>query len=112
MVCDAPACRHPDGAPRFAAAAAAAGGRGVPLLAEAKRSGLGCCALHLHLCIQTNLRQGADDASFGPDELIRIMDLMNESLTGDEVSEMMAFLDPAGTGRVSYEDFLEVVKKM
>jgi hypothetical protein len=25
---------------------------------------------------------------------------------------MMAFLDPAGTGRVSYEDFLEVVKKM
>lgn len=56
--------------------------------------------------------QGADADSFGPDELVRIMELMNENLTHDEVSEMMAFLDPNGTGRVSYDDFIDVVKKM
>ena|ERR1719261_1306116 len=56
--------------------------------------------------------QGGDADSFGAIELVKIMELMNESLTDDEIHEMMAFLDPNGTGRVTYEDFLEVVKKM
>ena len=30
----------------------------------------------------------------------------------DEIHEMMAFLDPEGTGRVSYTDFLATVKRM
>ena len=56
--------------------------------------------------------QGADDSSFGEEELIRIMELMGESLSDSEVNEMMTFLDPDNTGRVSFADFLDVVKKM
>ena len=33
---------------------------------------------------------------------------MGEQMSDNEISDMMAFLDPENTGRVSYQDFLDV----
>ena len=50
--------------------------------------------------------------SFTEAELERIMDLMGENMTSEEFGDMMQFLDPESTGRVTYDDFMEVMRKI
>ena len=57
---------------------------------------------------------GGDEGkpSFGEDELAQVMDLMGENMSGEEMRDMLNFLDPNGTGEVTFEDFMDVMKKI
>ena len=55
---------------------------------------------------------GAGNPSFTEHELAQIMDLMGEQMTGEEMSEMLNFLDPENKGEVTFDDFMDVMKKL
>jgi Ca2+-binding EF-hand superfamily protein len=57
-------------------------------------------------------QEGGGNPSFTEHELAQIMDLMGEQMTQDEMSEMLNFLDPQGNGEVTFEDFMDVMKKL
>jgi Ca2+-binding EF-hand superfamily protein len=50
--------------------------------------------------------------SFTEHELAQVMELMGESMSADEMGEMLNFLDPNGRGEVTFDDFMEVMKKL
>lgn len=55
-------------------------------------------------------QQGAD--AFTEHELTQIMDLMGEQMSESELSEMMSFLDEEGKNEVTFDNFMEVMKKL
>ena len=57
-------------------------------------------------------QQGAGNPSFTEHELAQIMDLMGEQMSGEEMAEMLNFLDPENKGEVTFDDFMDVMKKI
>ena len=50
--------------------------------------------------------------TFTEHELAQIMDLMGEQMSGEEMHEMLQFLDPDNKGEVTFDDFMDVMKKI
>ena len=57
-------------------------------------------------------QEGGGNPSFTEHELGQIMDLMGEQMTGEEMTEMLNFLDPENKGEVTYDDFMDVMRKL
>ena len=60
-----------------------------------------------------DIRHGEEgNPSFTEHELAQIMDLMGEQMNGEEMSEMLQFLDPENKVEETFDDFMEVMRKI